>query len=219
MSDPDDILDTEELEYSLDLSSINFDFEKTQELKYSMDLSTTSLENAESELSSNNDNGSTDLSSDTDLGTGSELSFVDDDELTHLNEHLKPYKYEPSSKPRKDFISNSENDEDSDVSSDSNQEHSRKGNTNWCACGHCRAMETEIESFCCTDTNKVPDNYFDGHKCITESEGFKMVCFSKSVLDTVLSVFNHFRGDSIQNIDKKSYRFADYKQYIFWVYN
>ena len=94
MSDPDDILDTEELEYSLDLSSINLDFEKTQELKYSMDLSTTSLENAESELSSNNDNGSTDLSSDTDLGTGSELSYDDDDELTNLSEHLKRYNLE-----------------------------------------------------------------------------------------------------------------------------
>ena len=101
MSDPDFILDTEELKYSLDLSSINLDFEKTQELKYSMDLSTTSLENAESELSSNNDNGSTDLSSDTDLGTGSELSYDDDDELTNLNEHLKPYNYEPSCQPRK----------------------------------------------------------------------------------------------------------------------
>ena len=163
-----------------------------------MDLSTTSLENAESELSSNNDDGSTDLSSDTDIGTGSELSYDNDDELTHLNEHLKPYKYEPSSQPRKDFSSNSENDEDSDVSSDSNQEVSGKGNTNWCASGHCRALETEIESICCRDTNKVPDNYFGGRKCITESEGFKMVCFSKSLLDTALSVFNHFRGDSIQ---------------------
>ena len=201
MSDPDDMLDTEELEYSLDLSSTNSDFEETQELKYSMDLSTNSSENTDSELSSNN--GSTDLSSDTDLGTGSELSYDGDDELTNLNEHLKPCNYEPSCQPRKDFISNSENDEDSDVSSDSNQEHSRKGNTNWCACGHGRAMETEIESFYCRDTNEAPDNYFEGHKCITESEGFKMVCLSKPVLDTALSVFNHFRGDSIENIDNK----------------
>ena len=219
MSDPDDMLDTEELEYSLDLSSTNLDFEETQELKYSMDLSTNSSENTDSKLSSNNDNRSTDLSSDTDLGTDSELSYDDDDELTNLNEHLKPYNYEPSCQPRKDFISNSENDEDSDVSSDSNQEHSRKGYTNWCACGHCRAMETEIENFCCRDTNVAPDNYFEGHKHITESEGFKMVCLSKPVLDTALSVFNHFRGDSIENIDNKSHRFAGYKQYIFWVYN
>ena len=75
--------------------------------------------------------------------------------------------------------------------------------------------QTEIENFCCRDTNKALDNYFEGHKCITESEGFKMVCLSKPVLDTALSVFNHFRGESIKNIDNKSYRFAGYKQYIF----
>ena len=80
-------------------------------------------------------------------------------------------------------------------------------------------MESEIESFCCRNTNEAPDNYFKGHKCITESEGFKMVFLSKPVLDTALPVFNNFRGDSIENIDNKSYRFADYKQYIFWVYN
>ena len=33
MSDPDDMLDTEELEYYLDLSSTNSDFEEAQELK------------------------------------------------------------------------------------------------------------------------------------------------------------------------------------------
>ena len=80
-------------------------------------------------------------------------------------------------------------------------------------------METEMESFCCRDTNEVPDNYFEGHKCITESESFKMVCLSKPVFDAALSVFNHFRGDSIKNIDNMSYRLAGYKQYIFWVYN
>ena len=215
MSNPDDMLDVEELKYSLELSFTNSGFEETQELKYSMDLSTNSSENTDSELSSNKDNGSTDLSSDADWGTGSELSYDDDDELTNLNEHLKPYNYEPSCQPRKDFISNSENDEDSDVSSDSNQEHSRKENTNWCACGHCRAMETEIESFCCRDISEATDNYFEGHECITESEGFKMVYFLKPVLDTALSLFNNFRGGSIENIDNKSYRFAGYKQYIF----
>ena len=95
MSDPDDLLDAEELEYSLDLPSTNLDFEEIQlELIYSMDLSTNSRENTDSELSSNNDNGSRDLSSDTDLGTGSELSYDDDDELTNLSEHLKRYNLE-----------------------------------------------------------------------------------------------------------------------------
>ena len=47
------MLDTEELEYSLDLSSTNSDFEETQELKYSVDLFTNSSENTDSKLSSN----------------------------------------------------------------------------------------------------------------------------------------------------------------------
>ena len=46
-----------------------------------------------------------------------------------------------------------------------------------------------------------------------------MVCLSKPVLDTALVVFNYFRGDSIESINNKSYRFPGYKQYIFWVYN
>ena len=66
-----------------------------------------------------------DLFTNSSENTDSELSYDDDDELTNLNEHLKLYNYEPSCQPRKDFISNSENDEDY-VSSDSNQEHSRK---------------------------------------------------------------------------------------------
>ena len=70
------------------------DFQETQELKYSMDLSTNSSENTDSQLSSNIDNRSSDLSSDTDLGTGSELSYDDDDELTNLSEHLKRYNLE-----------------------------------------------------------------------------------------------------------------------------
>ena len=65
-----------------------------QEQKYSMDLSINSSENTDSQLSSNIDNRSSDLSSDTDLGTGSELSYDDDDELTNLSEHLKRYNLE-----------------------------------------------------------------------------------------------------------------------------
>ena len=51
-------------------------------------------------------------------------------------------------------------------------------------------METEIESFSCRDTNEAPDNYFEGHKCITEQEDFKMVCLSKPVPDATVTTAN-----------------------------
>ena len=56
--DPDDMLDTEKIGYSLDLFSTNSHFEETQEL---MDLFTNSSENTDSKLSSNNNNESTNL--------------------------------------------------------------------------------------------------------------------------------------------------------------
>ena len=123
---------------------------------------------------------------------------------------LKPFDFESVCSPRKDLIIKSQQ-------SSEDGEQVRKGNTDWCLCGCCKVMETEAESFCCRDTNKVPD--FEGHKCITEFDGFKMVRLAKPVLKTALSALNHFRGDSLETVDNESFRFSGYKQYIFWIYN
>ena len=72
-------------------------------------------------------------------------------------------------------------------------------------------MKSEVESLCCGDTNQVPDDYFEGHDCVTESNGFNMVCLSEPVLKTALSAFNHFQGYSIETVDNRAFRFAGYK--------
>ena len=59
----------------------------------------------------------------------------------------------------------------------------------------------------------------EGQKCITKPSRFKIVCMKKSVLHASLSALNHLRGDSMENLDNSSYRFAGYKQYTFWVHN
>ena len=46
-----------------------------------------------------------------------------------------------------------------------------------------------------------------------------MVCLEKLVLHVSLSAPNHLRGDSIENLDNSSYRFAGYKPYTFWLHN
>ena len=45
-----------------------------------------------------------------------------------------------------------------------------------------------------------------------------MVCLAKPVLNTTLSALNRLRGDPIR-LDNRSYRYAGYKQYTFWVHN
>ena len=72
-------------------------------------------------------------------------------------------------------------------------------------------MTTYTGSLCCQDTNEVPEELFEGQKCITKSSGFRMVCLEKTVLHASLSALNHLRGDSMENLDNSSYRFAGYK--------
>ena len=141
MSNPEN-LDTEELKYSIDISNDESNFEETQELEYPSSISSFI---------------STDSSEDT-----------DDEEI---GEKLKPYDFEPSCKPRKEVFSDNESHNTNKSTSDCEDspdseagDTTRKGNTTWCVCGHCHAMETEIESLCCRDTSEVPDDYFEGNQ-------------------------------------------------------
>lgn len=93
----------------------------------------------------------TELSEDLNSDFTSESDTESDFEIPSFN-NLKPYDFEPICEPRQ-FESCSEV---------STTESSRIGNTSWCFCGKCRAMETEEESYCCLDTNEVPEHYFEG---------------------------------------------------------
>ena len=72
---------------------------------------------------------------------------------------------------------------------------------------------------CCLDTDELPDDFFEGQKFVTSSEGFSTVCLSKIALKTALSALNNLRGDSINYVDNCAYRYAEYKQFTWWVHN
>ena len=76
-------------------------------------------------------------------------------------------------------------------------------------------MATYTESLCCQDTNEVSEGLSEGQKCITKSSRFKTVCMEKPVLHASLSALNYLLGDSMENLDNSSYRFAGNKQYTF----
>ena len=80
-------------------------------------------------------------------------------------------------------------------------------------------MATYTERLCCQDINEGSEELSEGQKCITKSSRFKIVAMEKPVLYASLSALNYLRGDSMENLDNSSYRFAGYKQYTFWVHN
>ena len=58
---------------------------------------------------------------------------------------------------------------------------------------------------------------FSGATCVTLSTEFKTVCLSEPALRTVLECIHDLRGDYHEKTNK-NYRFAAYKQFIWWVY-
>ena len=187
-------MDTQELEYSISLDSLS------ESEEYYIQSFENVLETEELEYSVKSNS-----SDENDRSSESEMCESLQDLLL-----LKPYDFEPNIK---------------DLPSDSNNQQKEKnenwriGNTDWCICEKCQPMESEAESLCCLDTDEVPDDYFEGQKCVTSSEGFNTVCLSKIVLKTALSALNDLRGDSINYVNNCAYRYAGYKQFTWWVHN
>ena len=65
----------------------------------------------------------------------------------------------------------------------------------------------------------MKNSLFLGNKCVTHSESFKIVCLTKITLKTTLSALNNLRDDNLSDTSNCAYRYADYKQYTWWVHN
>ena len=143
--------ETQELQYSVDFSETQdeslekteetelTDFEETEEPEHSMDFSSRSS-------SDSSDTSDSDLSSEEN----------EDMETPDFNT-LRPYDHEPTR-----ILGRSPSPSVSP--SKATKGASRIGNTEWCMCGKCQAMETEEESLCCRDTNEIPDEKFSGKR-------------------------------------------------------
>lgn len=132
-------------------------------------------------------------------------SEIDDFDV-NVND-LQPYSFEPPAEPGQNITTNEQTGQSL-----------RKDNTNWCSCGNCQKMDTEVECKCCRDSDEVPDDYFGGKQCINETEHFKQVCLTREVLRATLNGLNNTRGDRI-NVCNRSLRYAGYRMFTWWVHN
>lgn len=62
------------------------------------------------------------------------------------------YAFEPRIQPNRVFEAQNEPDSNEDVIPDG---ENRTQNTDWCHCGHCRALPTNVECICCTEMNNL----------------------------------------------------------------
>jgi len=133
-------------------------------------------------------------------------SSVGREELPNVSREsqIQPYQFEPN------IIHTSANSTPAEVPIER-----RSGNVGWCRCGHCMAMETEMESICCKD--EVPGEFFD-EDCITLNNNFISVCLHREVLKATLGGLNNLRGDRM-DVTNRSLRYAGYRLFTWWVHN
>ena len=176
--------ETQELEYSVDFSETQnesdsemaYNFDDTQELQYSVDLSQSQEAQEENksseeteELSGSEEtedeeehlmdfSGHSSSSDSSEASDSEQTSDENEDILVPDYSSLKPYDHEPT----RSLSSPSPSHQSQETANENINRNSRIGNTKWCSCGKCQAMETEEESLCCRDTNEIPDEKFSG---------------------------------------------------------
>ena len=76
----------------------------------------------------------------------------------------------------------------------------------WCKCGRCQPMATEVENKCCKHGL---------NRCITQTDPFIDLCLNRNVLGVNMRV----REDELANLEDRSnanYRHYSYRNYIYW---
>lgn len=142
------------------------------------------------------------------------------EELVDKFKCLKPYQFEPEKEVITDTDDSEEDSEESDGESQNQATNERIGNTAWCECSQCKVENREIDCLCCQEVAALNEKFDKSSvKCITEDEEFQTLCLNKAVLENVLTGLHDSRGDHLEkDITNRSYRYAAYKQFTWWVY-
>ncbi|XP_060576054.1 P2X purinoceptor 7-like [Ruditapes philippinarum] len=138
------------------------------------------------------------------------FSESEDEEIQTL-----PYQFEP-------IVRLDEGNSNNQADVIENEEPERSGNTNWCECENCRAMDTDKESICCNEIDSVKlkiEQYKEETatelSCITRHPGFQSVCLDRYVLETAYYQYRQLYGE-VEHTNNERQRYVAYRQLARW---
>nr|XP_054750630.1 P2X purinoceptor 7-like [Lytechinus pictus] len=97
----------------------------------------------------------------------------------------------------------------------------RLDNDNWCSCGNCRVMPTQIECICCHEIGNCRQFLSPSVNCIIDNEDFSKVCLERAVLRTALVARldkRGHRGNLPRILENESYRYSAYRLFTYWIH-
>ena len=166
-----------------------------------------------SEVSSDENSTSSDVENDILEDLGDKIKF------------LKPYQFEPEKEAITSVADTDKSEEECSEESDEKcHSHSaikeRVENTTRGKWFNSKVEKREIDCMCCLEVTALNEK-FDKFlvKSVTEAEKFQILCINKAVLENVLTGLHDSRGDYLEkNTTNRSYRYAAYRQFTWWVY-
>jgi hypothetical protein len=180
------------------------------------------------ESSDESENENVDYARDEDVYLDEDWEDISDEEKGTEEVGISPYMYEPSlrqnSNDKSCLYSNDTPETSTSTTNNTNNASNegideRLGNTDWCMCGECRAMDAATDCICCREVTVISEELYESFHCISKAPEFLILCCRRSVLENVLACFGNIRGDSISiNPENASLRYAAYRQYIWWIY-
>ncbi|XP_057290289.1 uncharacterized protein LOC130612978 [Hydractinia symbiolongicarpus] len=137
-------------------------------------------------------------------------------------ENVVGFQFEPIRRNAKPSTDSDSSWESSDEDTDQEEVASRVdvAVSMWCKCGNCKEIPSEAECLCCCELESANIfNLIDNF--ITEHENFHSIILLKEVLWTALVGMhdtNVSHPPRRENVTNKTYRYASYRQFTWWVH-
>ena len=77
----------------------------------------------------------------------------------------------------------------------------------WCRCGHCAEMPTQLENKCCTERRQ--------RQCVTQTDLFPQLLLDGNMLEIAMRYREDFLVENAVR-NNENFRHAAYRQYILW---
>ncbi|XP_057678831.1 uncharacterized protein LOC130907587 [Corythoichthys intestinalis] len=123
---------------------------------------------------------------------------------------VQPYAHDPVLDPENDFSAEPEPEGVLRLLQDT---------SDWCRCGFCHKMPTEVENVCCQEIPKILRRMHQMPTelvCITDHPGFQANCLNHYVLQNISNIYKVYCGPVPRRTVEQVFRFVAYRSFVSW---
>ncbi|XP_034084673.1 P2X purinoceptor 7 [Gymnodraco acuticeps] len=124
---------------------------------------------------------------------------------------VQPYMYEPESDP--------ESEKDRDGPDPPSQTRLEQAVSEWCTCGNCAVMPTEVENVCCREIRKVVTRMKQVPEpivCMVDHPGLEPNCLNPYTLQNLHNIYRFDYGPLRRRTEEERFQHLAYRSFVSW---